>query len=228
MGVDVEFLRRVALFRELADEELLSLSRMFTERSYDRGQVVFNDDDTGRTMYVVREGRVKVSRWLPSGREVILAFHPAADYFGEMALLDGQTVPATVTAVVPSTILSLGRARFNELLRQQTFSMALLRSLCARCRDAWQQIEALSHQNAEARIRIALHQLCMRKGTRTPTGVRIEVPLTHRELASLSGVSRETATRAVGHLVDEKLLLVEGRRFVVPDPERLIQTALLE
>jgi CRP/FNR family transcriptional regulator len=228
MGVDLEFLRRVSLFRELSDDELASLSRMFTERSYDRGQVVFTEDDTGRTMYVVREGRVKVSRWLPSGREVILAFHPTADYFGEMALIDGQTLPATVTAIVPTTILSLGRARFNELLHQPTFAAALLRALCARCRDAWQQIEALSHQNAEARIRIALHQLCQRKGTPTPTGVRIDVPLTHRELASISGVSRETATRAVGHLVEEKLLIVEGRRFVIPEPERLIETALLE
>ena len=228
MGVDLDFLRRVSLFRELSDDELVSLSRMFSERSYDRGQVIFNDDDTGRTMYVVREGRVKVSRWLPSGREVILAFHPTADYFGEMALIDGQTLPATVTAVVPTTILTLGRARFNELLQRQTFAAALLRALCARCRDAWQQIEALSHQNAEARIRIALHQLCQRKGTRTPAGVRIDVPLTHRELASVSGVSRETATRVVGHLVEAKLLLVEGRRFVIPDPERLIETALLE
>jgi CRP/FNR family transcriptional regulator, cyclic AMP receptor protein len=228
MGVDVEFLRRVSLFRDLSDAEILSLSRMFSERSYDRGQVVFTEEDTGRTMYVVHEGRVKVSRWLASGREVILAFHPAADYFGEMALIDGQTTPATVTAVVPTTILTLGRSHFAELLRQPSFATALLRALCARCRDAWQQIEVLSHQNAEARIRIALHQLCLRKGTRTPEGVRIEVPLTHRELASLAGVSRETATRVLGLLAEAKLVRVEGRRFLVTEPERLIETTLLE
>ncbi|HUO75092.1 MAG TPA: helix-turn-helix domain-containing protein, partial [Solirubrobacteraceae bacterium] len=85
-----------------------------------------------------------------------------------------------------------------------------------------------SHQNAEARIRIALHQLCLRKGVRTAEGVRIEVPLTHRELASLAGVSRETATRVLGLLAEAKLVRVEGRRFLVTQPERLIETALLE
>jgi CRP/FNR family transcriptional regulator len=179
-------------------------------------------------MYLVKEGRVKVSRWLPSGREVILAFHPAGDYFGEMALIDGQTVPATVTAVDASTILSLDRGQFLGLLRERSFAMALLRTLCARCRDAWQQIEVLTHHNAEARIRMALHKLCERKGKPTSSGVRLDDRLTHRELASIAGVSRETATRVLGQLVEQGLLRTESQRMVIPRPDALLETGLFE
>jgi CRP/FNR family transcriptional regulator len=228
LSIELQFLREVDLFRELGDAELREVARQFSERRYDRGQVVFSDDDTGRFMYVVKEGRVKVSRWLPSGREIILAFHPAGDWFGEMALIDGQTVPATITAVVPTTIFSLSRGRFFDLLAQRSFVLALLRALTGRCRDAWQQIEVLTHHQAEARIRMALHQLCARKGVATPEGVRIDMPLTHRELASIAGVSRETATRVLGHLADARLVRVQGRRFVVSEPERLIEATLLE
>lgn len=228
MRVDLEFLRRVPLFRDLPPAELEAVGRMCIERSCDRGQVIFAEEETGQTMYVVKEGRVKVSRWLPNGREVILAFHPAGDYFGEMALIDGKTVPATVTAVVPSTILSIGRQGFAELLRQPTFTQVLLRTLAMRCREAWKQIALLTHHQAEARIRSALHQLCQSEGTPTPEGVCVDFPLTHRELASIAGVSRETATRVIRNLIEAKLLEVHGRRFLVADPEALLDSPLLE
>jgi CRP/FNR family cyclic AMP-dependent transcriptional regulator len=228
MAIDPEFLRRVALFGDLGDSELRALAMLFAERSYGRGQLVFSEDETGHFMYVVREGRVKVSRWLPSGREVILAFHGAGDWFGEMALLDGRTVPAAVTAVIPSSILTLSRARFEELAVRPSFARALLRMLCARCREAWQQIELLNHDNAEARIRLALFRLCEANGERTDRGVRIGLRLTHRELANLAGVSRETATRVLSRLQRENLIGVERRLFVVADPDELVHDATLQ
>ena len=224
MGVDLEFLRRVPLFRDLDADALGAVARACIERRYDRGQVIFAEEETGQTMYLVVSGRVKVSRWLASGREVILAFHPAGDYFGEMALIDGETEPATVTAVASSAILSLDRARFLALLQRPPFALALLRELCKRCRDAWKQVELLTHEAAESRVRMVLHQLCEQSGVATPTGTRIDVPITHRELASIAGVSRETVTRVLGLLVEQKVVHVgDGRRLVVPEPERLIE-----
>lgn len=228
MAIDREFLRGIALFRELGPAELDEAAAAFHERSFARGQVIFTEEDTGQYMYVVKSGRVKVSRWLPSGREVILAFHPAGDWFGEMSLLDGETVPASVTAVVPTTILSLHRSRFVALMAQPAFSLALLRTLCARFREAWRQIEVLTHHHAEARIRMALHQMCQNKGTATPEGVRIDVPLTHRELASIAGVSRETVTRVLGVLGERGLMRMDGRLIVVPDPASLLDAEIFE
>jgi CRP/FNR family transcriptional regulator len=228
MSAELQFLRKIALFRDLADHELAKIGELLIERRYARGEMIFAEDQTGNSMYVVKEGRVKVSRWLPSGREVILAFHPEGDYFGEMALLDGQTIPATVTAVEASTILSLDRAQFLGLLRERSFAMALLRTLCGRCRDAWHQIEVLTHHNAEARIRMALHQLCRRKGKPTTEGVRLDDRLTHRELASMAGVTRETATRVLGHLIEQGLLHVDRQRIVVGRPDALLETRVFD
>jgi CRP-like cAMP-binding protein len=224
MAIEKAFLRRVTLFETLDPPALEALSERLIERRFDRGQVVFTEEETGEYMYIVREGRVKVSRWLPDGREVILAFRGPADFFGEMALIDGYSPRATITAVQPSSILSLSRAGFRELLKQDPFATALMRTLCARCREAWQQIEILSHRNAEARIRMALHHLCEQEGEEVDgTRVRLAVRLTHRDLANIAGVSRETATRALRHLVHEKLVEVEGRIFEIPDPDRLLE-----
>jgi CRP/FNR family transcriptional regulator len=228
VAVDQDFLRSIALFRDLAPRELEMAAQAFQERSFAKSQVIFHDDATGQYMYVVKSGRVKVSRWLPSGREVILAFHGTGEYFGEMSLIDGKTLPATVTSMAPTTILSLHRARFLELMGQQSFSLALLRELCGRFRDAWRQIEVLTHHHAEARLRMALHQMCANKGTATAEGTRIEVPLTHRELASMSGVSRETVTRVLGQLGERGLVRMDGRRIVVPDPSLLLEGEIFD
>lgn len=223
MGIDEGFLRRVSLFETLDQRALEALSQRLIERRFDRGQVVFTEEETGEYMYIVREGRVKVSRWLPDGREVILAFRGPADFFGEMSLIDGYSARATITAVLPSSILSLSRAGFREVLKQPPFAEALMRTLCIRCREAWQQIEILSHRNAEARIRMALHHLCEQEGEEVNGRVRLAIRLTHRDLANIAGVSRETATRALRHLVHEKLVEVDGRIFEVPDPDRLLE-----
>jgi CRP/FNR family cyclic AMP-dependent transcriptional regulator len=228
MAVDTAFLRQVSLFAALTDVELMALAPAFSERRYAAGEVVFTEEATGQCMYVVREGRVKVSRWLPSGRELILAHHDAPEHFGEMALLDGHTAPATVTAATRSVILSLSRPRFEELLHKPHFTRTLLDELCARCRAAWQQIELVSHRDAEARVRMALYRLCQSHGRDTDQGRRIEMRLTHRELANMVGITRETATRALMRLEGMKLVQVEDRFFVVPEPDRLIEGPVFE
>lgn len=229
MNVEIDFLHGVALFDGLDDEELAPVAKLFQERAYKRNEIIFFEEDTGHYMYIVRQGRVKVSRLLPSGKEMILAFHEAGEYFGEMALIDGGTTPATVTAMVNTTILSMSATSFQQLLATQSkLSRNLLNMLCARCRDAWSQIEVLTFHNADSRIRTALYQLCRKKGIETDKGTRISLQLTHKELADITGISRETATRVLSNLQQENLLSVESRHFLIADPEELVDIQILE
>ncbi|MEE8584468.1 MAG: Crp/Fnr family transcriptional regulator [Acidobacteriota bacterium] len=225
----IEFLRKVGLFNQLEEEELAEVAKYFLERHYKRNEIIFFEEDTGQYMYVVSLGRVKVSRLLPSGKEMILAFHEPGEYFGEMALIDGGTTPATVTAVVNTSIYSLGATKFRQLLADNPkINQTLLKMLCTRCRDAWSQIEVLTFHNAGSRIRTALYQLCQKKGEETDRGTRIRLRLTHKELADITGISRETATRVLSQLQSENLLSVESRHFLIADPEELVDLLALE
>ena len=172
MSVDTAFLKTVTLFEDLSEEELGIVASRFREREYVKHEIVFFEEDTGNYMYIVQEGRVKVSRLLPNGKEMILAFHEMGEYFGEMSLIDGRTAPATVTTVIPSRILTVNRQNFLELLEHPRINRAVLKMLCGRCRDAWGQIEVLTFHNADARIRTALYQLCQQKGVEIE-GVRV-------------------------------------------------------
>ena len=228
MSVDTAFLKTVTLFEDLSEEELGILASRFREREYVKDEMVFFEEDTGNYMYIVQEGRVKVSRLLPNGKEMILAFHEMGEYFGEMSLIDGGTSPATVTTMIPSRILTLNRENFLELLEHPSINRAVLKMLCGRCRDAWGKIELLNFHNADARIRTALYQLCQQKGVETKGGVKINLNLTHSELADITGISRETATRVLSSMQSSGVLSVEKKQFFVSDPDSLVDVLLLE
>ena len=228
MKTKEDFLKEVAIFSNLPDSEMESVARMFKERRYKKNEIIFVEEDTGKYMYIIKEGRVKVSRILPNGRETILAFHEAGEFFGEMALIDGETAPANVTALVSTTILFIDSRDFGSLLDNPQVNRALLKMLSKRCRDAWAQISVLAFHHADARIRAALYLLCKERGNETEKGVRINFQLTHRDLAEVAGISRETVTRVLGQLQNVALLTVEKGHFLVSDPEKLVEPLLID
>lgn len=223
MAISTDFLRSVSLFAHLDDDELQEIFEVFKEQEFKKGDIILMEEDTGKYMYIVLDGRVKVSRLLPSGKEMILAFHGKGEYFGEMSLIDGGTTPATVTAMAPTSIAFVGRRDFTGiLLRNPKINFAMLNMLVTRCRDAWTQIEVLTFNNADARIRTALFHLCQRKGEKTPEGIRINLHLTHKEIADMTGISRETATRVLNSLQHQNVLSVETKHYIIHDPELLM------
>lgn len=228
MANNKEFLKQVAVFEGLAETELNSVAQMFKERQYKRNDIIFVEEDTGQYMYIVKEGRVKVSRILPNGRETILTFHKEGEYFGEMSLIDGGTAPANVTAVVPTTILVINQHDFSLLLENPKVNRIFLKMLCTRCRDAWAQISVLAFHHADARIRAALYHLSQKRGTTTDQGIRIDLHLTHRELAEMAGISRETATRVLGQLQSEEVLRIEKGYFLILDSQKLVEPLLFK
>ncbi len=228
MKAESSFFRTVALFENLSEEELAEVACLFRQREYKKNDIIFFEEDTGDYMYIIREGRVKVSRLLPNGKEMILAFRERGEFFGEMSLIDGGTTPATVTAVVNSTIVFITQRDFQKLLVNPKINSSLLRMLCQRCREAWGQIEILTFHNADARIRTALYHLSQTRGEVTSRGTRIGLRLTHKELADMTGISRETATRVLSALQSTGCISVESKQFLISDPENLMDALLFE
>jgi CRP/FNR family transcriptional regulator len=217
----IEILRRIQLFSSFDDDELRHLGSVMPVREYRKGRVILHEEDTNEFMYVVMDGKVKVARNTEDGREIILAFHGAGEFFGEMTLIDGKTMPATVSAMEDSLIAVISRGDFNALLLTQSkFVEKLIHILCSRLRDSWKQIEMLNFNTASHRIKMLLRTLADKDGRETPDGIALELKLTHRNIADMTGLTRETVTRVLdgwqkdGDMsVPEKGCLLLGRSF---------------
>src|SRR5512145_1464072 len=107
------FLRSIPIFSKLDDAELQRFGELTREKNYPKGSVIVFEDDPGDSLFIVREGRVKVVLIGEDGREVILGVLGVGEYFGELSLIDDQPRSAHVVAMEESTLLVLRREDFR-------------------------------------------------------------------------------------------------------------------
>ena len=220
----VDWIRRIPLFDTLNDEEFSHLSNIFVERQYRKNQVIFLEEETGNYMYLVLSGKVKVAKSSPGGRETILAIHRSGDFFGEMALLDGKTAPATVSAMEDARIISVSGRDFHKyLMHNEKVMLQIIQVLCARLRQEWHK-QSRSGDSVDARICAELQDLARKHGVRDACGVIIDLKITHQELAEMAHTSRETVSRLLASLRKAKIIDITSRRITVLDEDGLSRT----
>jgi CRP/FNR family transcriptional regulator, cyclic AMP receptor protein len=217
-----DYIRRVPLFATLTDAEFQSLEHVFLVRSFPKNQVIFMEEETGKYMYIVLAGKVKITKATAGGKESLLAIHQAGDFFGEMALLDGKTSPATVSAMEDCRIATVSAHDFHTLLmRNEKVVKQIIQVLCTRLRQVWAQVQSLSYSTADSRIKAGILQLSQKHGVADSRGIIINLKITHQELAEMVGTSRETVTRTLARLQESGVLQIEQRRMILLDPRAL-------
>ncbi len=207
-------LRAIPLFANVKDVDLEVIASHMIERRYPRHATVVEEGLPGDYMYVIREGRVKVTKLSEDGREKILRFLGEGDFFGEMALLDRAPRSASVETLVDSRMFALSRNDFLASMRSSPdLAMAVVQELTRRLREAGEHASSLSFLSVKDRTKDLLERLAREGEAR---GTRRETPaLTHQQIADMIGTSRETVTRVVKDLKDEGWLQQEGKNYLV-------------
>ncbi len=209
-----ESLRTIPLFAAVGDEDLEAVASLLIERTFPKNKTIVEEGMPGDYMYVVREGRVKVTKLSGDGREKILEMLGAGSFFGELSLLDGAPRSASVKALTDTRILALSRSDFLGLLhRSPDLAMAVIQELTARLRQMDDQASSLSFQRVKERTQGLLVRLA-REGAEG--GLRATPALTHQQIADMIGTSRETVTRVIKGLKQDGWLRQEGKQYLVP------------
>lgn len=221
MGEDfgIQGLREIGLFSTLSDQELGEVLGRITIRKYKSNGIILNEEDTNEFLYMILSGSVKVIRTSEDGKETIIAMHRAADFFGEMTLIDGKTVPATVSAREDSLIALISKEDFHSLLfAHRKIAGVILEMLCARLRDSWEKIRILTYRNASLRIKALLLMLAGEYGEKTAEGETLNIKLTHQSLADMTNLTRETVTRVLDRLQKEGEITMLKSRLIRLNP----------
>jgi CRP-like cAMP-binding protein len=212
----LESLRKIPLFEQLADEDLEEIAQHLIERRYPRNATVMEEGLPGDYMYVIREGRVKVTKLSEDGREKILEMLGEGAFVGEMALLDQRPRSATVKTLSPARLLALSRGDFLNLLRRNAdLAMHVIQELTRRLRETDEQASSLSFLRVKDRTK----GLLRRMADEPPDGglQRMTPSLTHQQIADMIGTSRETVTRVVKELKQDGWLDQDGKHYLVPN-----------
>jgi len=214
----LDSLRTIPLFSSVGDEDLESIASLLIERKFPKNKTIVEEGLPGDYMYVIREGRVKVTKLSGDGREKILEMLESGSFFGEMSLLDSAPRSASVKALTEVRILALARNDFLAVLRRSPdLALAVITELTHRLRQQDEQASSLSFQRVKERTQGLLIRLA-REESDVPG--RLSTPaLTHQQIADMIGTSRETVTRAVKGLKEEGWLEQKGKHYLVPADE---------
>nr|WP_218936460.1 Crp/Fnr family transcriptional regulator [Actinomadura citrea] len=213
---------RAPLFEALDEQGAKALRANVTEVRLARGQTLFNEGETGDRLYVVLEGKIKLTRTAPDGRENLLSVLGPSEMFGELSLFDPRPRTASAIAVTECRLAGLGHDDLRPWLTgHPEVAVQLLRALAQRLRKTNDVMADLVFTDVPGRVAKALLDLAERFGQPSESGLHVHHDLTQEELAQLVGASRETVNKALADFAQRNWLRIEARAVVILDIERL-------
>lgn len=216
------FLAEVPLFKDAPPRALEIAAAAVRTRRLEEGDVLFQEGDEGEALYILASGAIKLSKVDLEGHEKTLAILKPPEFFGEMALLAERSRSATATSLARTRVYTLFQDDFLKLLG--TFpgiSLNLNIILARRLRGMDDEAQILSYKDAQGRVAYVLLRL-YRGGLIDFDGAgHAFIRLTHQELASLAGTSRETVTRALKALETEGVIHTRPKEVLLSDPDGL-------
>jgi CRP/FNR family transcriptional regulator len=216
----VWYLRRNRLFAEASDATIEGSEHIFKTTLFPKRSLVFDQGDPTRLVYLIKRGRVRVSRLTPDGKEVTVAVLGAGDLFGEETMFEPGP-RTTVATCMEESLLCTARAEdlFALLSRNPTLALNVAKILSDRLGDVSASMEDLAYARVADRIMHLFQRLADEHGIAVEDGVRIEVRLTHADIASLIGSTRETVSLEMANLLKAGRLHSVGGHIVLPKAE---------
>lgn len=221
-----ETLARAGIFQGVDPDAVVNLISQMQTESFPRSTTIFDEGEPGDTLYIIIEGKVKLARHAPDGRENLLSVMGPSDMFGELSIFDPG--PRTSSAVCVTEVEAA--TMDSEMLRtwindHPEISQQLLRVLARRLRRTNASLADLIFTDVPGRVAKTLLQLANRFGTQEGSGLRVNHDLTQEEIAQLVGASRETVNKALATFAQRGWIRLEGKSVVIVDTEHLARRA---
>jgi len=212
-------IKTVNLFSSLQYNEIEAISRITSLKHYPKSYTVFQEGEEGNALYIVINGKVKVSLYGEDGREYVLDIIGKDGFFGELSLIDGLPRSANIITIENSEFLVIRRADLLKLLMENPkITISILKILSKRLRAADERIRGFAFLNVEGRILKYLTEIGEKTGIRIKNYLIIENSPTQIEIASSCGCSRETVSRMLKSLIEKGIINAGKRRYTINLP----------
>ena len=216
---DATLLRKSELFQAFGPDDMARIVGAAGARRLQRGDAVFEEGDPADRMFVVRSGRVAISKRSPEAKESIVALMEPGDLFGEMSLFDGEQRSTGARALEPSELVVVPFAPLTEVFGERpTLLWPVVALLCRRTRAADAALADSLFLDVTGRTAKRLLELAGGQD-------EFALPITQEELAGMVGASRERVNKALAQFVRLGWLAANDRRYRILKRDALIQRA---
>ena len=205
------------IFQDLAQEDIEALAQKALRKKMERGQTVFFQGDSADEVFLIKGGRIKLTKVLEDGTELMLDIRKPGDFVGENMFSEEGQYPVSAVCLEDTLTCGFTRTQFEELVLQHpSVGLQVIKTLSERISWLTNRVGSLAVSNIEDRLYRVLSNVAKEHGEQSPQGVVIQFPLTHEDLSFLTGAHRVTITRAMKALKKEGKIILEDRRLILP------------
>ncbi len=179
-------------------------------------QPVYLPGDPADYVYLLKTGRVKVSSFAQSGKEITLAILRPGDLFGIVEAFDGTPREAHAEALEDVVVGAIPREDFVRRIKEQPdLAMEFTRLLVFQLRKLQTRVQDLVFRGATGRLAHLLLDLSGATGSGGRSVLRIDARLTHQEMANVVGCARETVSTIMGQFREQGLIRINGQSITI-------------
>lgn len=218
----VWYLKKIGLFKRLSQEEMQRIEGATKMERVKRRGIIFFQGEPGEYVYFLKSGRVRLYRLLEDGKELTLDYLEPGDIFGELSIIGGYTHDTVAEAVEEAYVCAMRREDFEELLkRNPSLAFQITKLIGLRLQRVEGRIGDLIYKDIPRRLAYILLRLADKYGINDSRGILLRIKLSHKELASLIGSSRETVTLTMNEFKNKGFIENRHRRIIIKDKNAL-------
>ena len=219
-------LARAGIFQGVDPDAVAALIADMETVTFPRGTTIFDEGEPGDRLYIIVDGKVKLARHAPDGRENLLSVMGPSDMFGELSIFDPGPRTSSALCVTEVTAATMNSTMLKQWIdTHPEISQQLLRVLARRLRRTNASLADLIFTDVPGRVAKTLLQLANRFGMQEGGALRVNHDLTQEEIAQLVGASRETVNKALATFAHRGWIRLEGKSVLIVDTEHLARRA---
>ncbi len=217
--------KKVPIFSFLSDDEIREIVSKTVNRHYKKGEVICFEDEISNSLYIINDGRVKLTKLTKDGKEQIVHILTTGDFFGELALFTENTRNNfSVIAITDVRLCILGKVSMdNIIMKNPKISLKILNGVAKKLCEVENLAQTLATNDIEIRLANMIIDFQSKFGVKTPNGIMIHCPITREEMANYAGVSRETISRKLRKFTDLGIIELKGTKTILIKDELMLK-----
>lgn len=214
-----------SIFKDLNPEDIAKIDSFKTCKSYKKGEVLFQEGAHPRGLFCVQSGKIKVSQTGIDGKEQIVHLISDGNVMGHRAILGDDTYSGSALALEDSHVCFLAKTPFYEMVENNSkLTLKIAHLLSDELKEAERKITSTAQQPVRYRIAHSILFLKKNYGLESDNAT-INIAIKREELANLAGTTRETATRILYELQEQKLIELLGKKIKILNEKKILELA---
>ncbi len=208
------------LMQTIPKDELMKLSQSTKMTNAPKKQIIYFPDESSNSVYLIKQGKVKISRMSEDGREVIIAILGPGEIFGESAITDKGAQREEFAEATEDTVLC---NMFSDVIqdimeKDPSFGFKITKIIGFRFKRIQSRFESLIFKPSDERVKSFIKELAKESGKKNTNGeMELKLNLTHEDLGKLTATSRQTVTTVFNDLEKKNLINYDRSKIIIKD-----------